>query len=173
MTTPARRWESFTPGHTKSLKHGAYSPRKVNPIAERFVEIALDDAPYLSDPSYAAALWGWARRRRRPRSSPNTSTNTGRSTRTGSLVRQSRRCGSSRRSRSIIGCGSASASLGLPVAQQTARVQRRGRYLPGSTAHPAKMLPNRTRSIPRTRRGSPGNTGFTVHDGGPKGRPTT
>jgi len=28
-----------------------------------------------------------------------------------------------------------------PVAQQTARVQRRGRYLPASTAHPGKMLP--------------------------------
>lgn len=28
-----------------------------------------------------------------------------------------------------------------PVAQQTAPVQRRGRYLPASTAHPGKMLP--------------------------------
>lgn len=28
-----------------------------------------------------------------------------------------------------------------PVAQQTARDQRRGRYLPASTAHPGKMLP--------------------------------
>ena len=32
-----------------------------------------------------------------------------------------------------------------PVAQQTAGVQRRGRYLPGSTAHPAKMLPELAR----------------------------
>ena len=32
-----------------------------------------------------------------------------------------------------------------PVAQQTARVQRRGRYLPASTAHPAKMLPDLAR----------------------------
>jgi tRNA G10 N-methylase Trm11 len=32
-----------------------------------------------------------------------------------------------------------------PVAQQTARVQRRGRYLPASTAHPAKMLPELAR----------------------------
>src|SRR6266852_9853012 len=28
-----------------------------------------------------------------------------------------------------------------PTAQQDARTQRRGRYLPESTAHPAKMLP--------------------------------
>ena len=28
-----------------------------------------------------------------------------------------------------------------PTAQQDARSQRRGRYLPASTAHPAKMLP--------------------------------
>jgi modification methylase len=32
-----------------------------------------------------------------------------------------------------------------PVAQQTAGVQRRGRYLPASTAHPAKMLPELAR----------------------------
>jgi SAM-dependent methyltransferase len=37
---------------------------------------------------------------------------------------------------------SADAMLSVwPVAQQPARVQRRGRYLPASTAHPAKMLP--------------------------------
>jgi modification methylase len=28
-----------------------------------------------------------------------------------------------------------------PTAQQTSRAQRAGRYLPASTAHPAKMLP--------------------------------
>jgi tRNA G10 N-methylase Trm11 len=32
-----------------------------------------------------------------------------------------------------------------PVAQQTARTQRRGRYLPASTAHPGKMLPELAR----------------------------
>jgi tRNA G10 N-methylase Trm11 len=32
-----------------------------------------------------------------------------------------------------------------PVAQQTARAQRRGRYLPASTAHPGKMLPELAR----------------------------
>ena len=36
-----------------------------------------------------------------------------------------------------------------PVAQKTARVQRRGRYLPASTAHPGKMLPELARTIIR------------------------
>ncbi len=36
-----------------------------------------------------------------------------------------------------------------PVAHQTAREQRRGRYLPASTAHPGKMLPELARTIIR------------------------
>ncbi len=36
-----------------------------------------------------------------------------------------------------------------PVAQKTARAQRRGRYLPDSTAHPGKMLPELARTIIR------------------------
>jgi modification methylase len=36
-----------------------------------------------------------------------------------------------------------------PVAKQTAREQRRGRYLPASTAHPGKMLPELARSVIR------------------------
>ena len=36
-----------------------------------------------------------------------------------------------------------------PVAQQTAREQRRGRYLPASTAHPGKMLPELARTVVR------------------------
>src|SRR5215211_4530139 len=42
-----------------------------------------------------------------------------------------------------------------PVAQQTAREQRRGRYLAASTAHPGKMLPELARSIIRAY-GQPG-----------------
>jgi hypothetical protein len=34
-----------------------------------------------------------------------------------------------------------------PVAQKTARAQRRGRYLPASSAHPGKMLPELARPI--------------------------
>ncbi|MFL5958683.1 MAG: TRM11 family SAM-dependent methyltransferase [Gaiellaceae bacterium] len=36
-----------------------------------------------------------------------------------------------------------------PVTQQTARAQRRGRYLPASTAHPGKMLPELARNAIR------------------------
>src|SRR5215207_812455 len=36
-----------------------------------------------------------------------------------------------------------------PVAQKTARAQRRGRYLPTSTAHPGKMLPELARTVIR------------------------
>src|SRR6266542_5024066 len=36
-----------------------------------------------------------------------------------------------------------------PVAQKTARAQRRDRYLPASTAHPGKMLPELARAIIR------------------------
>jgi len=36
-----------------------------------------------------------------------------------------------------------------PVAQQTAREQRRRRYLPASTAHPGKMLPELARTVIR------------------------
>jgi tRNA G10 N-methylase Trm11 len=36
-----------------------------------------------------------------------------------------------------------------PVTQQTARAQRRGRYLPASTAHPGKMLPELARQAIR------------------------
>src|SRR2546430_14613628 len=36
-----------------------------------------------------------------------------------------------------------------PVAQKPARAQRRGRYLPASTAHPAKMLPELARTVIR------------------------
>jgi modification methylase len=42
------------------------------------------------------------------------------------------------------------ASLSVwPVAQETARAQRRGRYLPASTAHPGKMLPELARTVIR------------------------
>jgi len=47
-----------------------------------------------------------------------------------------------------------------PTAQQTARVQRAGRYLPESTAHPAKMLPALARAAIATY----SNTGELVLD---------
>lgn len=51
------------PGHELSLQHGAYSPRKVDPLARDLVELVLQDpdTAYLKAPSYRAELWAWAR----------------------------------------------------------------------------------------------------------------
>ena len=53
--------EPFAPGNEAAVRHGAYSPRKVNPVAERIVEAIVEDAPYLADPAYALAVWALAR----------------------------------------------------------------------------------------------------------------
>lgn len=47
--------------NSAALRHGAWSPRKVDPLAEELVQMALVGAAYLGDPSYAAALYAWAR----------------------------------------------------------------------------------------------------------------
>ncbi|WP_235367228.1 P27 family phage terminase small subunit [Rhodococcus sp. Chr-9] len=51
----------FEKGNTLSLQHGAHSPRTVEPIAQQWVDIAREQAPYLRDPSYEPALLSWAR----------------------------------------------------------------------------------------------------------------
>ena len=61
---PARSsWQrpALQEGHELSMRHGAYSERKVSPVAERFAETALEQVDYLRDPSYSPALWAWAR----------------------------------------------------------------------------------------------------------------
>jgi hypothetical protein len=57
----------FEPGHELSLKHGARSPRRVDPLAAAIVEAALDLAraeasttAFLLDASYGPALRAWA-----------------------------------------------------------------------------------------------------------------
>lgn len=62
MGVPARRysWEPFQPGHTVSLRHGAYSPRRVDPLAAEYAAL-IEPESYLADPSYAPAVWAWAR----------------------------------------------------------------------------------------------------------------
>ncbi|HEU6443768.1 MAG TPA: DNA methyltransferase [Gaiellaceae bacterium] len=49
--------------------------------------------------------------------------------------------------RALAPVGGPSALSVWPVAQKTAREQRRGRYLPAATAHPGKMLPELARTI--------------------------
>jgi hypothetical protein len=64
---PARQysWEPFSPGHELSLKHGAWSPRKVEPLASENVDGVLalaeehQELAYLAQPQYAHALWSW------------------------------------------------------------------------------------------------------------------
>lgn len=60
---PARgyKWKQFEPGHMANLRHGAKSPRIVDPIAQRLIEDAVAARPYLADPAYTAAVWAWGR----------------------------------------------------------------------------------------------------------------
>lgn len=66
---PARGYTRppFAPGHELSLKHGAFSPRKVQPLTTALIDalqeaIAAPDSSigYLADPSYRLALWHYA-----------------------------------------------------------------------------------------------------------------
>lgn len=69
---PARgyRWEPFTEGHTKSVQHGAYSPRIAGPVATQIVDELLSsgDCPdHLVDdegrvrPRWQSAVEAWSR----------------------------------------------------------------------------------------------------------------
>lgn len=67
---PARgySWPPFEPGNEVALRHGAYSPRKVEPLANELVERVVAQAqaaesptPWLRDVTYAPAVWAWAR----------------------------------------------------------------------------------------------------------------
>lgn len=58
----------FEPGNQVALKHGAYQPRRFEPLALELVESTLTEAGreggqtgYLLEASYRAALWAWAR----------------------------------------------------------------------------------------------------------------
>lgn len=56
-------WPPFEKGHELSLRHGAYSPRLVNPVAQALVDGALadDDLAFLRAPCHRFALNAWAR----------------------------------------------------------------------------------------------------------------
>lgn len=51
----------FAPGHTLSTRHGAHSPRMVDPIAAELVEEAVATCDYLREPHYQAEVLAWAR----------------------------------------------------------------------------------------------------------------
>lgn len=58
-----RQHPPFEPGNVIATQHGAYSPRKVDPLATELVERVLSDASvtYLQAPAFRPALWAWAR----------------------------------------------------------------------------------------------------------------
>lgn len=59
---PARgySWATAEPGNTIALKHGAWSPRKVEPLAAELVEQVALNASWLRDYD-RPAVWAWAR----------------------------------------------------------------------------------------------------------------
>lgn len=63
MGEPARgySWEPFQPGHEKSMRHGARSERRWRPLADELEAEAVQHAPWLSRPSFRAALRSWAK----------------------------------------------------------------------------------------------------------------
>ena len=51
----------FQPGHTLSMRHGAHSPRVVDPIAAELLAEVLEASPYLRDAAYLPAVESWAK----------------------------------------------------------------------------------------------------------------
>jgi hypothetical protein len=60
-------WPPAEPGNFLALKHGAKSPRIVDPLAAEIVAEAVADAPYLDQPKYRATVMAWAREEARCR----------------------------------------------------------------------------------------------------------
>jgi hypothetical protein len=61
---PARgySWAPFEPGHEVTLTHGAWSERKVQPLAEHYAATLTTAAPWVAAPAFAGtvASWAWA-----------------------------------------------------------------------------------------------------------------
>lgn len=66
---PARgySWPPFAPGHELSLRHGAHSARKVNPIADAMLDALMAETQrpgsqvgYLAEASYSPMIRRWA-----------------------------------------------------------------------------------------------------------------
>lgn len=53
----------FAPGNELAITHGAWSPRKVDPLAQDLVERVLTDSSlgYLKAPAFRPALFAWGR----------------------------------------------------------------------------------------------------------------
>lgn len=59
---PARgySWAPFAPGNEVTLRHGAHSPRTIQPLAELFASSLLEVAPWAASPAFAGAVQSWA-----------------------------------------------------------------------------------------------------------------
>lgn len=55
------RWEPFQPGKQVAMRHGARSPRKVDPLAAEIRDDILTAAPRLQAPEFFAAVMALAR----------------------------------------------------------------------------------------------------------------
>jgi len=51
----------FDEGNQVAVHHGAWSARRVDPLAAELVETAVNTVSWLADPTYAPALFAWAR----------------------------------------------------------------------------------------------------------------
>ena len=53
----------FRPGNLVALRHGAYSPRRVEPLAQELVDVVLADpsTACLQAARWRPAVWAWAR----------------------------------------------------------------------------------------------------------------
>jgi hypothetical protein len=66
---PGNQWRrepgnklGFAEGNELATTHGAYSSRRTDPIAQRFVDEIREDpsTEYLTQPRFQASLWAWA-----------------------------------------------------------------------------------------------------------------
>lgn len=60
---PARRYsrEPFKPGNLAAVRHGARSPRLVEPLAAEAIELLTSSAPWLASSTFEASLAAWGR----------------------------------------------------------------------------------------------------------------
>ncbi len=55
------KWDQFKEGNEANLRHGADSERRIRPLADRLAADAVEQAPWLVRPAFAASLAAWAR----------------------------------------------------------------------------------------------------------------
>lgn len=62
MNRPARgySWPPFEPGNEVAVRHGAYSPRRVDPLAQQILT-AVEGTVTWWTPADRAQVWRWAR----------------------------------------------------------------------------------------------------------------